>query len=128
MLASQRAVRKMPRVTSADFLRTQGEPLRALLRAEYEITGAWHALPGEADANFKVSTEDDDYLVKVSASGAQSSLQLQAAAVEHLATTAPTLRSPRSWSSRSWRLRRSRSPASGASTPARRSRSAPSRG
>lgn len=91
MLASQRAVRKMPRVTSADFLRTQGEPLRALLRAEYEITGAWHALPGETDANFKVSTNDDDYLVKVSASGAQSSLQLQAAAVEHLATTAPTL-------------------------------------
>ena len=54
-------------MTSDDFLRAEGEPLRELLRRDYELDGALSPLPGEADLNLRLCSDDGDYLVKVRA-------------------------------------------------------------
>lgn len=78
-------------MTSDDFLRAEGEPLRELLRRDYELDGALSPLPGEADLNLRLCSDGGDYLVKVRADGDSDTLALQVAALAHVAASAPEL-------------------------------------
>jgi len=61
----------------------------------YGITGALTTLPGDRDFNFRVTTEDKNYLLKVGRPDADREyLEFQQAILHHLATKHPEIISP----------------------------------
>jgi len=77
-------------VTSDDFLLAHGDALDELLAREYGLAGQLQPLPGERDANLRLTTAEAAFLVKVGADGDESTLALQIAALEHIAANAPS--------------------------------------
>ena len=78
-------------MTSEDFLRTNRVDLAALMAADYGVEGEWTPIDGERDLNFRLTTSAGAFLVKVAADEDAHAFDLQVAALEHVARTAPTL-------------------------------------
>lgn len=87
-------------LTDAIF-HSYADELDALLQREYGLSGRLGQLPGEVDANLDLTTAEASYLVKIAASTDPEPLQLQIAALEHIAHTAPDLPTPRTVPTRS---------------------------
>ncbi|MFN3242435.1 MAG: aminotransferase class III-fold pyridoxal phosphate-dependent enzyme [Planctomycetota bacterium] len=83
------------------ILHGHAEELDELLLRDYGLRGRLGPLPGEVDANLDLVTDEATYLVKIAASTDPGPLQLQIAALEHVARTAPDLPIPRTVPTRS---------------------------
>lgn len=72
------------------------DAVRTIIRRDYGLEGTAELLGGESDRNFRFTTRGAVYLFKIThASEAAAGPSLQAAALAHLATNAPTLPVPR---------------------------------
>ncbi|WP_422367394.1 phosphotransferase [Pelagibius sp.] len=62
----------------------------------FDVEGEAHLLPGERERNFRLYAAEDSYFLKVAPAGTDKpSLEMQAAALAHLAAIAPELPVPR---------------------------------
>ncbi|HEB54488.1 MAG TPA: aminotransferase class III-fold pyridoxal phosphate-dependent enzyme [bacterium] len=95
-LARRHRCRKTPQVHSEAFLSGARPALAELLLRDYGLSGELTPLPGECDVNLRLATDDTTLLVKVQAeSGSRDELELQIAALEHVAAADATLPVPR---------------------------------
>ncbi|MGK0300065.1 MAG: 4-aminobutyrate aminotransferase-like enzyme/Ser/Thr protein kinase RdoA (MazF antagonist) [Planctomycetota bacterium] len=92
-LACEPAALKTATVTTADFLAANESILLQLLEREHGLTGQLTPLPGEHDANLRLTDGDRSWLVKVGTADSDRELiDMQVAAFEHAA------QQPRTWS------------------------------
>lgn len=94
----------MPRTTSSRQTEPDSASLRAFLQATYGIDGEVRLLPGE-NANFRVETGDEAFVLKIAAHGqSPADFELEHAAIDHVAARLDDLSLPRSLPSRDGEL------------------------
>ena len=73
-------------MTNANFLAANGSSLLQLLERDYGLRGELTPLPGELDANLRLTNDNQSWLVKVGTEDSERDLiDLQVAALDHIA-------------------------------------------